>query len=112
MQFIANAPNLMEVADVKTLIRKIKEAGEFDLIVIDTLAQVMPGGNENSGEDMGRVMGRCLEITRQTGAMVGAVHHSGKDETRGARGWSGLRAACDFEFEVIRAGEDQAQRRC
>ena len=107
MKFISNAPNLLDIKDVKALVKQIKAAGEFDVIAIDTLAQVMPGGNENSGEDMGKVMGHCLAITRQTGAMVGAVHHSGKDETRGARGWSGLRAACDFEFEVIRAGEDR-----
>ncbi len=107
MKFIANAPNLMAVEDVKALIKKIKEEGEFDLIVIDTLAQVMPGGNENSGEDMGKVMGHCKTITRLTGAMVTPVHHSGKDESRGARGWSGLRAACDFEYEIIRAGEDR-----
>lgn len=107
MKFIDSAPNLMDVADVKALIKKIKEQGEFDLIVIDTLAQVMPGGNENSGEDMGKVMGHCKEITRHTSAMVEAIHHSGKDESRGARGWSGLRAACDFEYEVIRAGEDR-----
>jgi hypothetical protein len=107
MKFIANAPNLMAVEDVKALIKKIREQGEFDLIIIDTLAQVMPGGNENSGEDMGKVMGHCKQITRLTGAMVAPVHHSGKDESRGARGWSGLRAACDFEYEIIRAGEDR-----
>jgi hypothetical protein len=112
MQFISNAPNLMELVDVKALVKQILAAaavggGGFDLIVIDTLAQVMPGGNENSGEDMGKVMGHCKEITRLTGAMVAPVHHSGKDESRGARGWSGLRAACDFEFEVIRVGEDR-----
>jgi hypothetical protein len=39
--------------------------------------------------------------------MVVLIHHSGKDESRGARGWSGLRAACDFEFEIIRAGVDR-----
>ena len=107
MMFISNAPNLLEITDVKLLIAEIKKHGEFDLIVIDTLAQVMAGGNENSGEDMGKVMGYCKEITRQTGAMVAPVHHSGKDESRGARGWSGLRAACDFEYEVLRAGEDR-----
>ena len=107
MKFISDAPNLRELADVKALVKQIKKHGEFDLIVIDTLAQVMPGGNENSGEDMGMVMGHCKEITRHTGAMVSPVHHSGKDESRGARGWSGLRAACDFEFEVIRADEDR-----
>ena len=107
MKFISDAPNLRELADVKALVKQIKKHGEFDLIVIDTLAQVMPGGNENSGEDMGMVMGHCKEITRLTGAMVAPVHHSGKDESRGARGWSGLRAACDFEFEIIRADEDR-----
>ena len=56
---------------------------------------------------MGMVMGHCKEITRVTGAMVTPVHHSGKDESRGARGWSGLRAACDFEFEIIRADADR-----
>ena len=30
------------------------------------------------------------------------VHHAGKDPTRGARGWSGLRAAADAEIEVTR----------
>ena len=30
------------------------------------------------------------------------VHHSGKDASRGARGWSGLRAAADAELEVLR----------
>jgi len=107
MSFISDAPDLRNLVDVKALIKQIKKVGEFDLIVIDTLAQVMPGGNENSGEDMGMVMGHCKEITRATGAMVAPVHHSGKDESRGARGWSGLRAACDFEFEVIRADEDR-----
>ena len=107
MKFISDAPDLRNLVDVKALVKQIKKHGEFDLIVIDTLAQVMPGGNENSGEDMGMVMGHCKEITRLTGAMVTPVHHSGKDESRGARGWSGLRAACDFEFEIIRADQDR-----
>jgi hypothetical protein len=107
MKFISDAPDLRNLIDVKALVKQIKKHGEFDLIVIDTLAQVMPGGNENSGEDMGMVMGHCKEITRLTGAMVTPVHHSGKDESRGARGWSGLRAACDFEFEIIRADQDR-----
>jgi hypothetical protein len=107
LYFVANAPNLMDVADARALVKQIRVQGDFDLVVIDTLAQVMAGGNENSGEDMGKVLGHCKEITRLTGAMVELIHHSGKDESRGARGWSGLRAACDFEFEVIRADEDR-----
>jgi hypothetical protein len=30
------------------------------------------------------------------------VHHAGKDATRGARGWSGIRAAADAEIEISR----------
>jgi len=107
LYFVANAPNMMELNDARALVKQIRVQGEFDLVVMDTLAQVMPGGNENSGEDMGKVLGHCKEITRLTGAMVELIHHSGKDESRGARGWSGLRAACDFEFEVIRADEER-----
>ena len=33
------------------------------------------------------------------------IHHSGKDESKGARGWSGLRAAADAEIEVNRNGD-------
>lgn len=36
------------------------------------------------------------------------IHHSGKDATRGARGWSGLRAAADAEIEVTRNGDFRA----
>lgn len=107
LYFVANAPNLLDIEDTRALVKQIRVQGDFDLVVMDTLAQVMSGGNENSGEDMGKVLGHCKEITRLTGAMVELIHHSGKDESRGARGWSGLRAACDFEFEVIRAEEER-----
>ena len=107
MQFIDVAPNFLEAADVKAVIKQMRIKGQFDIVVVDTLAQVMAGGNENSGEDMGKVLAYCREITRLTGAMVILVHHSGKDESRGARGWSGLRAAADFEFEIIRVDEDR-----
>ena len=108
MRFIGEAPNFLEEIDVKALLAQIKKQGSgFDVIIIDTLAQVMPGGNENSGEDMGKVLGYCKAISRATGAMVILIHHSGKDESKGARGWSGLRAASDFEIEVLRLDDDR-----
>jgi archaellum biogenesis ATPase FlaH len=107
MEFIDQAPNFLEDVDIKAVIKQMRAKGKFDVVVVDTLAQVMAGGNENSGEDMGKVLAYCREITRLTGAMVILIHHSGKDESRGARGWSGLRAAADFELEIIRADEDR-----
>lgn len=72
------------------------------LIVVDTLARAMSGGDENSGEDMGTAIGVIDALRAATGAHVSLVHHSGKDEARGARGHSSLRAAVDTEIEVSR----------
>lgn len=73
---------------------------EIGLIVIDTLARVSGGANENSN-DMSVVMSHCDRIKNATGATILLIHHSGKNEAQGARGWSGVRAAVDTEIEVI-----------
>jgi hypothetical protein len=102
---LADAPNLMEKQDALDVARAIVAAGGAQLVIVDTFAQVMPGANENAGEDVGRALAHCKGIHRATGAMVLLVHHSGKDASRGARGWSGLRAAADVEMEVVRADD-------
>lgn len=101
---VPDAPNLLLREDVKDLIAAIRAFGPSAVIVVDTLAQTTPGANENSGEDMGRALAHCKALHRATGALVLLVHHSGKDSSRGARGWSGLRAAVDAEIEVERFG--------
>ncbi|MCW5626975.1 MAG: AAA family ATPase, partial [Burkholderiales bacterium] len=100
---LAETPNLL-AEDHRRIATAFDAAGGVDFLVIDTLAQSMPGGNESSSEDMGRVIARCRALHHATGAMVLLVHHAGKDATRGARGWSGLRAACDLEIEIVRDG--------
>lgn len=101
-------PNLMEAALITDLIKEIRARGQYDLIVMDTFAQVMAGANENSGEDVGKALAECRRIHRHTGAMVLLVHHSGKDASKGSRGWSGLKGACDVELEVSRSDDDRA----
>lgn len=108
MAVLNGAPNLLEVKDAADLVIGVQAAGGAEVIVIDTLAQTMPGGNENAGEDVGKALGHCKRIHEKTGALVILIHHSGKDQAKGARGWSGLRAACDAEIEVLR--DDQGQR--
>jgi hypothetical protein len=103
---IPEAPNFMQAEDIKALIAAVK-GYEPTIIVVDTFAQVMPGANENAGEDVGKALGHCRALKRATGAMVVLIHHSGKDATRGARGWSGLKAACDCEIEIVRAEHDR-----
>ena len=103
---ISDAPNMLKDDD-KALARAIEASGGAVLIVIDTLASVTPGANENSAEDMGAVIARCKRLQEATGATVLLVHHSGKDASRGARGWSGHRGAVDVEIEITRKGDDR-----
>lgn len=107
---LGDAPNLLLALDAKDVIRGIQAAGGAGLVVIDTLAQTTPGANENAAEDMGRALEHCRQIHRHTGATVLLVHHSGKDSSRGARGWSGLKAAADAELEVVRNGDARLLR--
>ena len=74
----------------------------IDLIVIDTLARVMGGLDENTAPDIADLVRNLDLIRRATGAHVMLVHHSGKEVGKGARGHSSLRAAIDTEIELKR----------
>jgi hypothetical protein len=102
-------------ADTARLIATVQAAAArkgmpVKLVVIDTLSRALAGGNENSSEDMGALVRNMDTIRAETGACVLFIHHTGKDQARGARGWSGLRAAIDTEIEVV-ADEDAATAR-
>jgi len=100
---IGDVPSMLLKEDVKALAKQVVDWGGADIIVLDTLAQSSAGANENSGEDMGKVLAHCRGLNKMTGAMVLLVHHAGKDASRGARGWSGLKGAMDVEIEVTRS---------
>lgn len=108
LHFIADAPRLTEKQDRRDLAQAIKTLPVMDLIVVDTLASVMPGADENSGKEMGEVLAYCKALHKHFGALVLLVHHSGKDATKGARGWSGLLGAVDCEIQIARFGDDRA----
>lgn len=98
---VLDSLKLTEDEDVHELARAILEAGgEGGLIVIDTLAQAGPGIDENSSADMGLLIEALQRLQSLTDGMVLAVHHMGKDTTRGARGHSSLYAACDAVLAV------------
>lgn len=100
---LAASPNFMRRDNVDAVRDAILALPQRPtIIVVDTFAQVTPGANENSAEDVGRALGHCKQLRAATGAMIVLIHHSGKDATKGARGWSGLRAAADVEFEIVR----------
>lgn len=99
---LADSPNFLGNDDVGHLLPALAVLPPLKVIVVDTWAQVTPGGNENSADDMGKALARCRKMHKATGAMVLLIHHAGKDSSKGARGWSGLRAAADVEIEITK----------
>ena len=102
--------SLLNESDVDRMIAAIKEVERLDgapckLVIIDTLARAMPGGDENQGRDMGKYVFGKDRIRAETGAHALSVHHSGKNEDNGARGHSSLRAAMDTEIRVSRPSD-------
>jgi len=92
--------------DLQTLGALIQEVqdqyGQLAMIVIDTLSRALAGGDENSSTDLGRMVKVSDAVVEQSGAHVSMVHHSGKDQSRGARGHSLLRAAVSTEIELTK----------
>jgi hypothetical protein len=69
------------------------------VIVVDTLARYMVGGDENSAQDSGVFLDRCAQLGAASGAAVLIVHHSRKDSDI-ERGSSAIRGAADVMLQV------------
>lgn len=105
---LPQAPNFLEKQDVQDLITSLRAIPGLKLIIVDTLAQVTPGADENSSMDMGKALKYSQAISRHTTGMVLLLAHSGKDESRGVRGWSGVKGAVDVEIKVERDKEKRS----
>jgi putative DNA primase/helicase len=90
---------------VYDIIAACREIGNVKLIIGDTLARISAGADENFGKDMGPIMEKFDLIAHETGASVLIIHHSGKDTTKGSRGWSGVPGHLDAEIEIKNDGE-------
>jgi len=108
VHLLPRSVNLLDPAgDVDGLLmlieRHAKRIGRpIVLVVIDTLARSMAGGNENSTEDMSIAVQASERINELTGAAVLYVHHCGKDAGKGARGSNALLGGVDGEFELTK----------
>ena len=111
LDIIPFSPNLLNKNDVLELRATLSDVtGPIAVVVLDTLATVMCGGDENSATDTGKVLAVCRGLTTAFGTLILLVHHVGKDVSKGARGWSGVRAAVDVEIEVTKVGDDRMMR--
>ncbi|MGY2920559.1 MULTISPECIES: AAA family ATPase [Bradyrhizobium] len=109
--------DLMNPAIVKKVSETLERAGHCfgggapDLVVFDTFAKAIAagGGDEDKAQHQGRVFTH-LAMIREEAMKLGAggphfaiVGHTGKDESRGARGSNAFRG--DVDIEVAISGE-------
>lgn len=96
--------NLLNPEQVMVLVAVCKR-WKFSMVVIDTVARSMVGGDENAAKDMGMVVDAADWVKNASGGCVLLIHHSGKDTAAGLRGSSALLGATDTVMEV-KSGED------
>lgn len=97
---------LLEKYDQQKLINTVSELEDVKLVVIDTWARSLTGGDENSAGDAGVAIDILEQVRHATGASPLVVHHTGADGTR-ERGSTALRGASDVTLRMMR---DDASR--
>jgi KaiC/GvpD/RAD55 family RecA-like ATPase len=99
IRYLGEAFSLLNSEHVETLLAKLQTEGiQPDLIVLDTLARLMVGADENSAKEMGQAIAGIDRLRQETLATVLVIHHTRK--TGGIeRGSSALRGAADVMIE-------------
>jgi hypothetical protein len=65
------------------------------LIIIDTLSRLLTGLDENSAKDATMITNFMEQLARYYECLVLGIHHTGKDQNKGARGSSAFHANVD-----------------
>lgn len=97
-----------EIQEFGDEIRKRCKEETPRLIIIDTLTKSMAGLNENDAGEAGQFIQFCDSLVEEFGCSVIAIHHTGKDKERGARGSSAFQAGFDTVIEVTAHRENKA----
>lgn len=106
LHILPKAVHLLEQKDADMLVNTaeyLSQNGEepLRLVIIDTWARAMVGGDENSAKDAGMAIEVCERIRHATGATVLVVHHTGAEGTR-ERGSTALRGASDTSILMVK----------
>jgi type III secretion system FlhB-like substrate exporter len=82
---------------------EVQTAEPTVLIILDTLAQGLAGGDENSGKDMGAIVATTSKLIAEVKAHVMWLHHMPHDADR-MRGHGSLLGAADTTILVRNSG--------
>lgn len=105
---VSSTIDLFTPESVAKVVRTVKNAEEFTgeaigVIIFDTFAKLMAasGGDEDKAKDQGRVFANIERIKEKLGRPhVALVGHTGKDESRGARGSNAILGDADLMVTI------------
>jgi hypothetical protein len=109
----AGRPTFAQLEQLNAHLLGLKAERGLDLVVFDSLAMFLPGGNENSAGVMVNALAPFLALA-EAGLAVGLWHHPSKGEPplgQAARGSGALLAAVDIFLEMRHPGGNPFTRR-
>jgi hypothetical protein len=95
---VPQAPHLLDAQSVAALEATV-DAWSPSLIIVDTFARSLVGGEENSARDVGMAINALDTLWRERKVSSLVIHHSNKGGTS-ERGSSAIRGAADATWEV------------
>lgn len=98
VRFCLGTVSLMDKQDLAAFIEENRDYAPR-LIIVDTLARSMPGGDENSTRDMTLYIDACNQLMDEFACATILVHHIGKSGFV-ERGSTALRASCDMMIRI------------
>jgi len=99
IRYLGDAFDLLRPDDIEELLVTLRAAGiQPVLIVLDTLARLMVGADENSAKDMGQAIAGIDSLRQETSAAALVIHHTRKN-AQIERGSSALRGAADVMIQ-------------
>ncbi len=102
LKLITETASLQDGGDAATFLQRVAEQPEPPvLILLDTLALTMVGGNENDSQDMMAVMSAMMKARDAYDSTVLAIHHPRKDGLT-ERGSGTFRNACQTILQVLK----------
>ena len=110
LHFVCEEINLRDSTAVNRLGQALNPV-KPKLIVIDTLARCMIGGDENSAKDVGLAIQGCSTLQKAFASAVCLIHHTNRAD-RGERGSGALRGAADLMIEASATGDGTVRIAC
>jgi hypothetical protein len=99
--------DLMAPECVETILGLMREVEKhygvkIGLVVIDTYAKgiAIGGGDEDKAKDQGRCLAHLRRVQEASNAHIAIVGHTGKDESRGARGSNAHQGDVDLQVQI------------